>query len=53
MDKLDLVIRSVDEVNLVHCRTKEVNLAIVAINKVNLVHRSDDKRSTLLLWQQG
>ncbi len=53
MDELDLIVRSMDNVNLVHCQEEEVNLIILAIDKVDLVHRSDNKRSTSSLWSQG
>ena len=49
MDKLDLVVRSVDEFDLVHGHEGEVDLFVMAVDGVEAVHRSDDERSTLLV----
>ena len=47
VDKLDLVVRSVEEVDLVHDGHKEeVDLFVVAVDGVKVVHRSDGERST-------
>ena len=46
MDELDHVVRSVDEVDLVHGHAEEVDLFVVAVDGVKVVHRSDDERST-------
>ena len=46
VDELDLVVKSVDEVALVHGHEEEVDLFFVAANGVEVVHRSDDERST-------
>ena len=49
-----LVVRSVDEVDLVHGHKEEVDLFVVDVDEVDLVHRSDeDAWSTSSSWPRG
>ena len=50
MHEIDLVLRSVNEVDLVHGHEEEVDLFVTAVDGVDLVHRSDDERSTSSSW---
>ena len=46
-----MVVRSVDEVDLVHGHKEEVDLFVVDVDEVDLVHRSDkDAWSTSSSW---